>query len=58
MEVRKGVQVMFRKERRIDEGVRGAGVDERSNRYGRVVGNEEMDQEGEVARLRIGKRGR
>ena len=53
MRVGKGVQVVLMKEGRIEETSRGARINQRPNRYGRVVGKEEMNKKGEMGGLRI-----
>ena len=42
-------------EGRIQKTSRGARIDQRPNKYRRVVGKEEMNKKGEVARLRVGE---
>ena len=51
----KGVQARLEEDGRVDEVAGVARVDERSNRYGGMVGNEKVNKEREVARLWEGK---
>ena len=49
------MQVVLVKEGGVKETSRGAKINQRPNRYERVVGKEEMNKKGEMARLRIGE---
>ena len=49
------MQVVLVEEGRVQETSRGAKIDQRPNRYRRVVGKEEMDKKGQMAGLRIGE---
>ena len=40
----------------VQEAGRGAGIDQRADRYKRVVGKKEMNEKREMAWLRIGER--